>query len=426
MTQELRPDGKTAAGAPIWRVLPGRELGQQTGLRHLIWAGPGHAVHLYDGGSIAEDGWEHLGRDAGAVGGRCETSTEARQWVYAYLVGLAQEPPPPWLGEILRAAGDISPAAATETRRAAEYGYHTHGNHGAAWAEWAARNYAKGALAGIATENDPAVQAALRASREARDQADRLLAAAAGPDGRVEVGLGNPESLAAYEADHEAEAWHGEYHEVHGAAYLRHDLQVSLAWREPDLRFLRSHRAELGAADPEGLADALDSFAMTPDDLTGSTLSQVAWARVHGQPDVYWGTVLTTGQQFTIWNNREHGSWSVFPGLLDEDQAWHGTPVGRAQSMGAARALPENHIAAPADWQADLLSGSPTDIPDYIAAGAHSARPGSPHTAGLGAGIPVDFPEPAHPAAPARNGAAARPPAVTHPQAATRPKGAAL
>lgn len=257
MKPDARPDARTASGVTVWRVLPGRELGQRTGLKHLTWAGQGDAVHLHDGGGTAEDGTEYVGRDTGTVSGRCGTEEEARQGVYIYLATLDQEPPP-WLGETLRAAGDISPATATEIRRAAEYGYHTHGSHGEAWAEWAARNFAKGVLAGIAIENDPAVQAALRASREAREHADVLFAAAVGPDGTAD--LDTPEGMAFYFADHEADQVHEEYDGAHGAAYERLSAEVSQAWREADIDFLRSHRADLKAADPEAFDGILRQF----------------------------------------------------------------------------------------------------------------------------------------------------------------------
>ncbi len=159
----------------------------------------------------------------------------------------------PWLDEIQRTAGDISPATATEIRRAAEYAYQQYAEHwGQAWGQYAARQFAKEALAGAATETDPEVVATHRAYQEAREHADRLFAASAGPDGRAD--LDTPEGLAAWVADQEADEWYEEYREVWGKATVRHSAEVNQAWRKADAVFMTAHRAELREAWPEGFA----------------------------------------------------------------------------------------------------------------------------------------------------------------------------
>jgi hypothetical protein len=131
----------------------------------------------------------------------------------------------PWLDEIQRTAGDISPATATEIQRAAEYAYQQYAEHwGQAWGQYAARQSAKEALAGAATETDPEVVATHRAYQEAREHADMLFAASAGPDGRAD--LDTPEGLAAWVADNEADEWYEEYREVWGEATVRHSAEV--------------------------------------------------------------------------------------------------------------------------------------------------------------------------------------------------------
>ncbi len=165
----------------------------------------------------------------------------------------------PWLEEILRAAGDISTDTASQIQHAAEYAHRAGAEAwGEAWGQYAARQAAKAVLAGAATESDPAVQAALRAYREAREYAARLLADAVGPDGRAD--LDTPEGLAIYLANHAASELYEEYSEAYGAASERYYAEVNQAWRKADTDFLRSHRAALEAADPEGLKDILRRF----------------------------------------------------------------------------------------------------------------------------------------------------------------------
>jgi len=165
----------------------------------------------------------------------------------------------PWLDEILRTAGDISPETASKIQHAADYAHRAGAEAwGEAWGQYAARQAAKGVLAGAATESDPAIQAALRASREARGHADRLFADAAGPDGTAD--LATPEGLAFYLEDHAADELYEEYSQAYGAASERYLAEVNQAWRKADTDFLRSHRAELEAADPEGLKDILRRF----------------------------------------------------------------------------------------------------------------------------------------------------------------------
>lgn len=80
----LEPLGTTALGETVWPVLAGRAPGQETGLEHLLWAGPGDAIHLYTGGR-ADGRLEYPGRDSGTVTGPCATATAAQQAAAAYL-----------------------------------------------------------------------------------------------------------------------------------------------------------------------------------------------------------------------------------------------------------------------------------------------------------------------------------------------------
>ena len=192
----------------------------------------------------------------------------------------------PWLDEIQRTAGDISPATATEVQRAAEYAYQQYAKHwGPAWGQFAARQFAKEVLAGVATETDPEVEAAHRAAREAREHADRLFAASAGPDGRAD--LDTPEGLAAWVADHRAGMMHEKYQEVWGEATGRHSAEVNQAWRKADADYMAAHRAELQAAWPEGFAQVSAEPSAAPREGAAATdpdTARPAAASSPGQP----------------------------------------------------------------------------------------------------------------------------------------------
>lgn len=192
----------------------------------------------------------------------------------------------PWLEEIRRLAGDISPATATEVQRAAEDAYRQHAGHrGQAWGQYAARQSAKEALAGAATESDPEVVAAYRAYREAREHADRLLAASAGPDGRADTST--PEGLDAWIAGQGADAWHEEYLDGWGEAAGRHSAEVDQAWRKADADFLTAHRAELQAAWPEGFAQVSEEPSAALREgaaAAGPGAARLAAASFPGQP----------------------------------------------------------------------------------------------------------------------------------------------
>jgi hypothetical protein len=150
----------------------------------------------------------------------------------------------PWLEEILRIAGGISLATASKVQQAAEDAYHQgRGRRGEAWAQYDARQTAKSVLIAAATDSDPAVQGAFRSYQEARTHADRLYAAAGRSDRGFYAWVG------ADEADHEAKALLDEYRETWMVARSRHGAEVGKAWRGPDKEFVRSHRAELEAAD---------------------------------------------------------------------------------------------------------------------------------------------------------------------------------
>ena len=78
-----QPLGKTTFGVTVWAV-PGREPGQQTGLEHLTWGGPGDTVHRHTRG-IARDGMEYPGPAAGTVSGPCQDDAEAQHAVDTYI-----------------------------------------------------------------------------------------------------------------------------------------------------------------------------------------------------------------------------------------------------------------------------------------------------------------------------------------------------
>ena len=167
------PLGKTISGATVWTA-PGNETGQQSGLRHLTWRGPGDAVHL-NAGLIAQDGMEYPGRTGGnTISGPCQNETEAQHAVDTYTA--------PPLGELLRAAANISAATPAEIQPAAETAYrHSRiHHHGEAWDQWAARKVVQEKIAAIAAERDPDVMAAVRAHREAAEHARNLHVAAGG------------------------------------------------------------------------------------------------------------------------------------------------------------------------------------------------------------------------------------------------------
>jgi hypothetical protein len=151
----------------------------------------------------------------------------------------------PWLEDILQTAGDISVATASKIQQAAKDTYQQGaGRRGEAWAQYNARETAKGVLIAAATDSDPAVQEAFRRYQEARTRADRLYAAA----GRT--GRGSHAWVDADEADHGAKALYEEYGKTWMAARSRHGVEVRMAWRGPDREFVRSHRRELEGADP--------------------------------------------------------------------------------------------------------------------------------------------------------------------------------
>jgi hypothetical protein len=80
----VEPLGKTVLGETVWAVLAGRTPGQESGLEHLLWGGPGDAVHLCTGGR-ADGRMEYPGRDSGTVSRPCTTADEAQQAARAYL-----------------------------------------------------------------------------------------------------------------------------------------------------------------------------------------------------------------------------------------------------------------------------------------------------------------------------------------------------
>jgi hypothetical protein len=151
----------------------------------------------------------------------------------------------PWLEDILRTAGDISPATASKIQQAAEDTYQqVAGRRGEAWAQYNARQTAKSVLIAAATDSDAGVQEAFRSYQGARTRADRLYAAA----GRAD--RGSYAWVDADEADHEAKVLYEEYGKTWMAARSRHGVEVRKAWRGPDGEFVRSHRKELERADP--------------------------------------------------------------------------------------------------------------------------------------------------------------------------------
>jgi hypothetical protein len=83
------PLATNPSGLTIWAV-PGREPDQETGLQHLTWAGPGHAIHRHTHG-IRREGIEYPGRDIRTVSDPCENDAEAQQAVDTYLASLGQD-----------------------------------------------------------------------------------------------------------------------------------------------------------------------------------------------------------------------------------------------------------------------------------------------------------------------------------------------
>jgi hypothetical protein len=295
------PLRKTPSGVTVWAV-PGRDPGQQSGLQHLTWNGPGDAIHRHTRG-IAQDGIEYPGRDIRTVSGPCQNDAEAQQAVDTYLASLEQErtaaadgrtlartglpapvplrsparvtgaPPPaqdsprgtaPWLDEILQDAGHISAATAERIRDAIESDYleSRYIGQGEAWDQWAARQAAQSELAAIAMKSDPVVSEASQAYWEALQHAISLDEAAGRAGGDLDIST--PEGLAAEEASRR-------YAEVSRAAFERHLAQVKQAWRDADAGFLSSHRADLEASLPEAFRDA---YASLGTDTVGTVTGQ--------------------------------------------------------------------------------------------------------------------------------------------------------
>jgi len=85
------PLGKTTFGVTVWPVPP-RQPGQETGLRHLTWQGPGDEVHLCAGG-VRKDDQEFHGQVQTSVSGTCADLAEAQHSVDAYISSLGATAP---------------------------------------------------------------------------------------------------------------------------------------------------------------------------------------------------------------------------------------------------------------------------------------------------------------------------------------------
>ena len=103
--------GETIFGVTVWAVLP-RMRGQQTGLQHLTWNGPGHPVRLHAGG-VSDGRMEHYGVSLGTVSSPCHTEDQAHQAACAYLTGPALQP------AAARSADPPQPRTAAEASGAA-------------------------------------------------------------------------------------------------------------------------------------------------------------------------------------------------------------------------------------------------------------------------------------------------------------------
>lgn len=173
-----------------------------------------------------------------------------------------------WLAEIERTAGHVSPATAAELRRAAEYGFRTYVQYwGPAWGQFAARQHAKGVLAGTAASTDPQVEAALRIYRKASDRAGRLLEAGTGTGDTA--GLDTTGGPAAGTTGHEAGQMYENYLAAWAEAAKRHSAEVNQAWREADVGFIAAHRTELQAAWPAGFAQISAQFPAGRQEMPG-------------------------------------------------------------------------------------------------------------------------------------------------------------
>ena len=143
----------------------------------------------------------------------------------------------------MRAAGDIRPAIASRIRQAAEDAYRRgDGERGGGVGAVRRPPDRESSSPAPRPTTTRKCQAALRAYREAREQADRLIGDRDSPDWQ--------ERADADVADHEAGRLEEAYVKTWTAARPRHDAEVRRAWREPDRDFVRSHLAELKVADP--------------------------------------------------------------------------------------------------------------------------------------------------------------------------------
>jgi hypothetical protein len=306
MTQPLE---ETASGVAVWAV-PGCDPGRRFGLLHLTWGGPHDAIHFHTRGT-ARGGRQYPGWDTGTVSGLCRDIADAQHAVAAYLTSLGRElaaaadgsiPPrttgllspvvsrwpsdpfadpfagapapaqataagtPSGLDEILRVAGDISPATAERIRVSAHETYRQYSVAvSEAWAQHAARNAAETVLANVATESRPVVQAAFRRYQDAAEQANRLLAAAGGTGGARGAGTADNRAtgsrLDAVAARHEAAALGRTFRNTFTATKVHYAVEVRKAWRQADKDFLVTHLAALEAADPAGFARQLRESA---------------------------------------------------------------------------------------------------------------------------------------------------------------------
>ena len=221
---------------------------------------------------------EYPGRTGGnTISGPCQNETEAQHAVDTYTA--------PPLGELLRAAANISAATPAEIQPAAETAYrHSRiHHHGEAWDQWAARKVVQEKIAAIAAERDPDVMAAVRAHREAAEHARNLHVAAGGYFDAAsgedhEPGLDTPEGEAASRADQAAELADRDVDRARADAFERHYAQIQQTWREADTDFLRSHGAEMKAVMPGYFRDVLAGLG----DAAGRAAEIDAVAAWHG------------------------------------------------------------------------------------------------------------------------------------------------
>jgi hypothetical protein len=173
-----------------------------------------------------------------------------------------------WVADILSTGGPVNPVTAGVIVTAAEHAYHHSGRRGRAWAQYEARQAAKGVLVADAAQLDPEVVTAYQIYVEAQENADRAAAAYAGPDGNRDPWA--PGAFASASVDYDAQRKHGLFCAAWSVAIERHTVRIEQAWHQSDQAFIAAHREELRAGDSDGFDGITAAHGAAPDQETAA------------------------------------------------------------------------------------------------------------------------------------------------------------